>query len=160
MFEVAIYSIVVVAIAYSAFFGAWVAVPTYCTANSSRHLQAAIFKPAIFKPKPRIHPGYRSLSEIAAADDRARFMRERKLALLPDAPLPEVPALSGTRISRRCLASPGEPGGLRRPSFEARCSPAIRGCMAAPKMRAALAPSQTCLRSAAPAMQRPPLQAL
>ena len=45
---------------------------------------------ANFKPKPRIHPGYRSLSEIAAADHRARSVRERKLgaagrsALLPE----------------------------------------------------------------------------
>jgi hypothetical protein len=40
MFEVAIYCVVAIAIAYSAFFGAWVAVPTYCRGNSSRDLQA------------------------------------------------------------------------------------------------------------------------
>jgi len=63
MFEVAIYSIVVMPSPIRRFFGAWVAVPTYCMANSSRHLQARNLQ-----PKPRIHPGYRSLSEIAVAD--------------------------------------------------------------------------------------------
>ena len=72
--EIAIYSIVVAAIAYSALL--W---RIGSRADVLHGEFIAIFKSAIFKPKPNIHPGYRSLSEIAAADHE-RDLCERKLS--------------------------------------------------------------------------------